>query len=255
MFDLDTYLERIGLQGRPTLRQLHRAHVSAIPFENLDPRRGLPVSLEIDAIQDKLVNQRRGGYCFEHNLLFKAALEALGLPVDTLLARSRWNFPPGTLNPLTHMTLRVSIDGEPWLADVGFGAGTLLEPIPLRPDGPHDQSGWQFRLIEEADELVLQTQTSDGWRDMYALLPRPAAPIDVEVGNWFVSTRPESKFVSGLIVAATRPDGTRVGLSDWSGQLTLTERRPGASKTTEVAYDQIPALLSEHFGLDGPSLA
>ena len=78
MLDLDAYLERIGLTGRPSLAQLHRAHLTSIPFENLDPHQGLPVSLEPGDLERKLVTERRGGYCFEQNLLLKAALEALG---------------------------------------------------------------------------------------------------------------------------------------------------------------------------------
>ncbi len=89
MFDLDAYLERIGLSGRPSIGQLHRAHLTSIPFENLDPHQGLPVSLEVDDLERKLVTERRGGYCFEQNLLLKAALEALGAEVDMFLARMR----------------------------------------------------------------------------------------------------------------------------------------------------------------------
>jgi N-hydroxyarylamine O-acetyltransferase len=76
VFDLDAYLERIGLEGRPSIAQVHRAHLTSIPFENLDPHQGLPVSLEVEDLERKLVSERRGGYCFEQNLLLKAALEA-----------------------------------------------------------------------------------------------------------------------------------------------------------------------------------
>jgi N-hydroxyarylamine O-acetyltransferase len=86
VFDLDRYLERIGLRGRPTLAEVHRAHVISIPFENLDPYRGVPVSLALEDLARKLVDERRGGYCFEHNVLLKAALEALGMEVELYLA-------------------------------------------------------------------------------------------------------------------------------------------------------------------------
>ncbi len=89
MFDLDAYLGRSGLCGRPSIAQVHRAHLTSIPFENLDPHRGLPVSLEVEDLERKLVSERRGGYCFEQNLLLKAALEALGAEVDMFLARMR----------------------------------------------------------------------------------------------------------------------------------------------------------------------
>src|SRR2546423_1768964 len=107
MFDLDAYLARIGLRGRPTIREVHRAHLTSIPFENLDPYCGIPVSLALDDLARKLVSRRRGGYCFEQNLLLKAALEALGAQVDLLLARVRAGAAPGVTRPRTHLVLRV----------------------------------------------------------------------------------------------------------------------------------------------------
>lgn len=83
---LAAYLERIGLSGRPDPAAVQHAHAVAIPFENLDPQRGVPVSLDLDALQAKLVTGRRGGYCFEHNLLLAAALRERGHDVDLLLA-------------------------------------------------------------------------------------------------------------------------------------------------------------------------
>ena len=99
MFDLDCYLSRIGLDGRPTLAEVHRAHATTIPFENLDPRIGRPVSLALPDIEHKLLTERRGGYCFEQNLLLKMALEALGAEVDMFLARMRLGAKPGVVAP------------------------------------------------------------------------------------------------------------------------------------------------------------
>src|SRR3954471_16598589 len=155
MIDLDAYLARIGLSASATLAQVHRAHSTSIPFENLDPQRGLAVSLELEDLERKLVAERRGGYCFEQNLLLKAALEALGAEVDLLLARVRFGAPPGTMRPRSHLVLRVHAEGGLWLADVGFGVGTLLEPLPFEPGETDDQSGWRFRIVNDADELVV----------------------------------------------------------------------------------------------------
>ena len=157
MLDLDAYLERIGLAGRPSIAEVHRAHATSIPFENLDPYCGIPVSLAADDLEQKLVTRRRGGYCFEQNLLLKAALEELGAQVDLLLARVRAGAPPGVMRPRTHLVLGVRADGRDWLADVGFGLGTLLDPIPFAPGAEHEQSGWRYRLVEDGPELVLQT--------------------------------------------------------------------------------------------------
>jgi N-hydroxyarylamine O-acetyltransferase len=250
MLDLDAYLARIGTPGRPGLTELHRAHVMSIPFENLDPRRGIPVSLELDDLERKLVHQRRGGYCFEQNLLLKAALEALGAESELLLARVRVGRPPGTPRPRTHLILRVRADGAEWHADVGFGHGTLLEPIPFGPGDVLEQSGWRFRVIEDGPELVLQTAQDGKWLDLYGFLPEPVPFIDVETSNWFTCTHPRSPFVTGLIVSAVRDDATRVSLSDWES-LSLTEETPAGRSVREVEPDEVGELIATRFGLYG----
>jgi N-hydroxyarylamine O-acetyltransferase len=233
---------------------VHRAHVCSIPFENLDPHRGVPVALDPEALQRKLVEARRGGYCFEQNLLLKGALEALGVQAQPLLARVRWGAPPGVVRPRTHLVLRVEADGGPWLADVGFGAGTLPEPVPFGPGGPWELAGWRFRLVEEDGALVLQTTDDDAWADMYVITPEPAPDVDIELSNWYTSTHPASGFVTGLIVGRQRPDGTRLSLSDWSGDLALVERTPDGATSTVVERVAVPRLLEERFGLPGFAL-
>jgi N-hydroxyarylamine O-acetyltransferase len=251
--DLDAYFDRIGASGSPSLSAMHRAHVTSIPFENLDPHRGVPVSLEPGVLRDKLVRSRRGGYCFEQNLLFKAALDALGLQAELMLARVRSGAPPGVIRPRTHLVLRVHADDELLLADVGFGVGTLLEPIPFGPGVVHEQAGWRYRLIQEQDQLVLQTGEDAAWKDLYAFVPVPVPTVDVETSNWFTSTHPRSPFVTGLIVTAQRPDGSRTSLTDWT-ELALTEETPEQRTVTTVAREAIPELLSTHFGLTGFAL-
>jgi N-hydroxyarylamine O-acetyltransferase len=250
-FDLDACVGRVGLTGRPALAELHRAHVGAIPFENLDPHRGVAVALDAQALARKMIGGGRGGYCFEQNLLFKAALEALGARVEPMLARVRWNAPADGVRPLTHLILRVEAEGCTWLVDVGFGTATLLEPIPFGPGGPYEQSGWSFRMIEEAgDLLVLQTLHDGQWADLYAFMPRPVPHIDIEVSNWFSSTHPRSPFVTGLLVATIRKDGAIVSLSDW-GALALVVRTPQGTMRTPVDREEIPRLLEQRFGLGG----
>ena len=250
MLDLDAYLARIGARRQAGLAEVHRAHATSIPFENLDPRRGIPISLEPEELERKLVHQRRGGYCFEQNLLLKYALEALGAEVDMLLARVRVGAPPGSQRPRTHLVLRVRAEGGVWHADVGFGHGTLLEAIPFGPGEPHEQSGWHFRVAEDGPELVLQTRQGGEWSDLYGFVPEPVPLIDVETSNWFTCTHPRSPFVSGLIVSAQRPDGTRESLSDWQG-LSLTEETPGEVSVRPVEAREVPTLIARRFGLDG----
>jgi N-hydroxyarylamine O-acetyltransferase len=258
MDDFDAYLARIGLDSADSQAwpEIHRAHVISIPFENLDPHRGIPISLEQADLERKLVAQRRGGYCFEHNLLLASALEHLGLQVELMLARVRSGGAPREARPATHLVLRVSdADGSAWHADVGFGFGTLLDPIPFGadPDRVHEQSGWSFRVVEDGSELVLQTLGANGWADVYGFAPRAVPRIDIEVGNWWTSTNPHSPFVFGLIAVVNHAGGRREVLSDWSGPLEVRSMTPGDVEVSEQPRSVIPAKL-EQFGLPGFSL-
>ncbi len=254
MFDLDAYVERVGLSGRPGLAELHRAHVTSIPFENLDPHGGLPVSLALEDIQRKLVGERRGGYCFEQNLLLKSALEALGARVEPLLARVKLGTLPGVVRPRTHLVLRVEADRKHWLADVGFGLGTLPEPLPFGPGAVHELCGWRFRIVEDGFEHVLQTESGSEWVDVYGFIPQPVPAADIEVANWFTSAHPNSPFVTGLTVSTQRPDGTRIDLRDGSRGLAITEQTPAGADVTRVTREEIPQLLETRFGLHGFAL-
>jgi N-hydroxyarylamine O-acetyltransferase len=248
--DLSAYRERIGVGPDAGLAEVHRAHVTSIPFENLDSHQGVPVSLELDDLERKLVARRRGGYCFEHNLLFAASVEALGLRAEPMLARVRLGRPPGTPRPRTHLVHRVHAGDGVWLADVGFGNGTLLEPIPFAPGAEHEQSGWRFRIVKDGEEHVLQTLDGSDWVDVYGFVPEPVPAIDIEMSNWFTCTHPGSPFVGGLIIAINQADGTRVCLTDWNG-LTLTRSTPSERTVSEPARADIPELLETVFGLPG----
>jgi len=254
MIDFDGYLRRIGLDpaDKPAWQAVHRAHVTTIPFENLDPHRGIPVSLEQADLERKLVAGRRGGYCFEHNLLLASALEHLGLEVEPMLARARVGGAPRETRPATHLVLRVTdLDGRRWHADVGFGLGTLLDPIPFGPAGVHEQSGWSFQVVRDDDELMLQTLGPNGWADVYSFPPRPAFPIDIEVSNWWVCTNPASPFVARLIVSVSHDDGRREALHDFSGPLLAVASSPDGTEVTEVQREAVPSLLAQRFGLPG----
>ena len=254
MFDLDAYLMRIALSGSPSIAEVHRAHVTSIPFENLDPHRGVPVSLAVEDLQRKLVQERRGGYCFEQNLLLAAALEGMGAEVETFLARVRYGAPPGAIRPRSHLVLRVRDEhGAVWHADVGFGLGAPLEPLPFGPGEPHEQSGWHFRIVEDDPELVLQTIEEGEWMDVYGFLPEPAPRIDLETSNWWVSTHPHSPFVTGLVASAHSDEGVRTRLSDWD-ELALTVHTPEGRTVTPVTRDEVPRLLAERFQLHGFAL-
>ena len=171
--NIDAYFERIGFSGSiaptlPTLEQLHALHPAAIPFENLDPLLDVPVRLELRNLEQKLLFERRGGYCFEQNLLFKAMLEDLGYEVTGLAARVLWNHPEDAERPLSHMVLLVNVEGTPHIADVGFGSVTLTAPLRLRADVEQATPHEPFRLVEGDPEWLLQVKIGDEWRRVYS---------------------------------------------------------------------------------------
>ena len=260
--DLDAYLERIGVRGRPDVAELHRAHATRIPFENLDPANGRPASLDLDRLEDKLVARRRGGYCFEQNLLLMGALEALGHDrVTPMLARVRAASPErrgaggaaAEMRPRTHLLLRLDTAGEAWHLDVGFGGDGLLDPIPFGPGGEYEQAGWRYRVVEDGRELVVQMHDGDTWADQYGFVPEPAPFVDIETSNWFVSTWPNSPFVTGLIVGGQDPGVHRRLMV--RGGATYAESTPDSEKVTELELEDVPEVLASRFGINGVSLA
>jgi N-hydroxyarylamine O-acetyltransferase len=250
-FDLNAYLRRIGHDGprEPTprlLEALHLAHALTIPFENLDVRLGRPIRLDVANLQAKLVAGRRGGYCFEQNTLFAAALEALGFQVTRLAARVR--FGATRLLPRTHMLLRVDIGGQSYLADVGFGGDGLLGPVPLTPGQVVRQGLWTYRLVEEAGLLVLQSRRG-GWFDLYAFSLEPQHPIDFEVANHYTATHPESIFVRSLTVQRPSLQERHV----LRNRDYLVESATGTNSRHVADDEEMRRLLAETFGLDLPA--
>lgn len=253
--DLDAYLRRIGLDpaSAPSLEAVHRAHATTIPFENFESFSGRPVPLDAASLEDKLVRRRRGGYCFEHNLLLLAALESLGVDeVTPMLARVRIG-PAGAARPLDHLLLRVVSDGATWLCDVGFGGGGLLDPVPFAEGGEIDQSGWRYRLVRDGAELVVQVFQDGAFTDLYGFVPEPVPHVDVEVSNWYTATYPSSPFVTGVFAGLRSPDRC-VTLFVYE-QAVLVERGVGEGSTiAEVGLDEVPALLAERFSIPDVSL-
>ncbi|MGH8601182.1 MAG: arylamine N-acetyltransferase family protein [Burkholderiales bacterium] len=249
--DLDAYLARIDYHGpltvtHETLRELHRAHATHIPFENIDVLLGRPIRLDLAGLQAKLVGARRGGYCFEHNLLFAAALERLGFQITGLAARVRLG--GQTQRARTHMLLRVTIGDEDWVADVGFGGAGLLEPMPLN-GGEAQQAAWRFRIIDDNAVRVLQALRADGWLDLYAFTLDAQYFADYVMANHYTSTWPESPFVNRLVVQLTQPD-VRWSLVDHE----LTLMRPDDNTTTLLKDpDVVIATLRNRFGIELPT--
>jgi N-hydroxyarylamine O-acetyltransferase len=250
-FHLPAYLARIGDSGplAPTsevLDRIHQAHATTIPFENLDILLGRPIRIDLESLQAKLVRGRRGGYCFEQNTLFAAALEHIGFRVTTLAARVR--FGSTGPRPRTHMLLKVDLDDGPRLADVGFGGEGLLRPIPMEPGRESRQFHCIYRVVEEGPALVVQSLRPEGWFDLYAFTMEPNHPVDYEVSNHYTSTYPTSIFRRELIVQRPTPEA-RYGLRGRE----LTIRRGDETTAREIGDDEeLLHLLSATFGLDFP---
>jgi N-hydroxyarylamine O-acetyltransferase len=252
--DLGRYFSRIGFDGaatpdEKTLRSLHRLHVEAIPFENLDVLMGRPIDIGLEAVFRKLVEARRGGYCFEHNTLFAAVLRAIGFEVEPLLARVRHNVPPGVRTPLTHMVLRVRLDGRPWLVDVGFGGAGSTAPLRLDTDDEQQTPHEPRRVLQRGGVAVAQARLGDEWKDLYESTLETPAPADFELGNWFSCTHPRAHFVNNLVV--TRVDGTRRLIV---ANREFVVREPGgcAERREFGSLRELLALLAERFGLELP---
>ncbi len=253
--DLDAYLQRIGFTGEPrvdvaTLRALATAHIAAIPFENLDPLLGAPVSLDLQAIEDKLVKRQRGGYCFEQNGLFLAVLQAIGFEATGLIARVLWNKPEDAEVAQTHMLLRVEVEGESWLADVGFGSMALGGALRLVVDEAQPTSLEPFRLVTDGVHWRMQSQVQDEWRTLYRFRLQPAERIDYVVANHFTSTYPESHFLHQLIAARTLAD-RRLALRN--REFVVHALGQPSVRRSLQGTEEIRRVLEEQFGIRLPA--
>lgn len=249
--DLDAYCARIGYRGSvaptiETLRVLQERHPAAIVFENLDVLLDRGIDISPAAVDAKLVEGRRGGYCFEHNSLFKRVLMATGFEVEGLIARVRWMAPAGAPpQPRTHMALRVSVDGQSWLADVGFGGCVPTAPLRMDTTAPQPTRHETYRILPFGDGWLVQARLGEEWEPLYELSPEPQLDVDYELPNWFTATHPSSHFRHNLSVARTTPEA-RYTLADRR----LTIRRPeGEVERRLLSADGIEQALSETFGL------
>jgi len=247
----DDYLRRIGVD-RPSaassdaLRRLHLAHRETFLFENVTIQTGGAIRLGLADLEAKFLDQGRGGYCFEHNTLFAAALTDAGFAPAALLGRVRRGPPARWAR--THMVLRLSIDGEPWLADVGFGGIGLLEPMPLVDGAQSVQGELGYRLRREAHLWVLAMRDAAGTEtDLYEFADDPQTAADIDIANHFTATHPESIFRTTLTIQRSgRQERTLLR----SG--TLTRYRQGRPSDEPFTREQLPAIVQAVFGVTLP---
>ncbi len=258
---LHDYLRRVGIEeGLPatadTLRRLHIAHREAFLFENVSIQTGGAISVALDAIERKFIDEGRGGYCFEHNTLFGSVLRDLGFAPVTLLARVRRGPPERWAR--THMVLKVPTGGEVWLADVGFGGLGLMEPIPLRDGTVAGQAGLSYALRRDGGLWILamddpaQAQQyhhdrATAMTDLYEFSEDPQTAGDVEVANHFTSTHPDSIFRRTLTIQRSAGDGRVILRGE-----TLTRYNDGRAIEEPVAPGRVRDVARELFGVELP---
>lgn len=246
---LTRYLARIGYAGpvAPTLEvlaALQAAHIAAIPFEAIDALTGVGIDIGADAVAAKLIDRRRGGYCFEQNGLFLRVLKAIGFEAEAMLGRVRWMLPgdaPAT--PRTHQVVLVTLGGRPWLADVGFGAAVPPRPLAMDSEAPQATHHESYRVLRGGFGWEVEAQIGDAWQPLYRLDNAAAPPVDCVVGNWYTSTHPDSHFRHQLIAARTTNEA-RYGLRD--NRLT-TRLADGRTDRRYLTADEIERVLGEIF--------
>lgn len=253
-FSPEGYLNRIGWRGplQPTLETLTalmRAHMARIPFENLDVLLGRGIRIDLDSVYAKLVEAKRGGYCFEHSTLFRAALEHAGFHPLSHAARVIL-FTPRTTSPRTHMFLSVAIDGTTYVLDPGFGGHGPLVPLPLVEHLDVREGPDVHRFTRRDGEWLLEGRIAGVMTPLWMSTLEPESPIDFVMGNHFTATWPESPFVQRLMLRALTKDG-RVSVMNRD----VTVARDGAFEKSQLAdRAALRALLDREFGMDVPEV-
>jgi N-hydroxyarylamine O-acetyltransferase len=240
----EAYLERIGIDGTPdvdadALRRLHVAHLTTVPFENLDIHLGVPIVLDANALVEKVSVRRRGGFCYELNGAFASLLTSLGYP--TTLLEARVVGASGELGiRFDHLCLRVDLD-RPYLVDVGFG-DNFLEPLELQPGLEQDDPAGAFTIVDQGDGV------RELWRDgaaAYRFFAQPRELEDFEPGCRFHQTSPDSHFTQGPVCTLPTEDG-RITIAGSTLIETVGEER------TEATLDDLAlrAAYRDRFGIE-----
>ncbi|APC14904.1 arylamine N-acetyltransferase [Pseudomonas frederiksbergensis] len=248
------YLKRLGYDAPPpptldTLRALQLRHTSTFAFENLSPLSRVPVPLDLESIQRKLLHEGRGGYCYELNNLYMALLQHLGYEVRGITGRVVINAPEDIWATRTHRLTLLTLDGVRYITDVGFGGTVPTAPLLLDTEEEQSTPHEPFRITRQGDSYTLRAKVAGEWQAMYVFDLQRQEGVDYEMGNWYVSTHPESPFLQRLMVARTGPE-TRYTLNNGSYAI---HRMGSASERREMTDPEVLIeLLREVFGIQVP---
>jgi N-hydroxyarylamine O-acetyltransferase len=250
----ESYLQRLGFGASPaptleTLRQLQLRHTGVFPFENLTTLSGEPVLIDLPSIEKKVLHDGRGGYCYELNNLYLALLQELGFDARGISGRVVMGQPEGAWTARTHRLSLVTLDGVRYITDVGFGGMVPTAPLLLDTADAQSTPHESYRIEQHADGYTLRARVAGEWRPMYIFDLQRQEDIDYTVGNWYVSTHPESSFAKQLMVARTG-EGWRRTLNNGSFAI---HRLGHDSERRQVAdVQELLSLLESEFDIRVP---
>ena len=249
--NLKLYLQRLGFDAPPaptleTLRQLQLRHTGAFPFENLSTISGAPVPIDLASIEQKVLHDGRGGYCYELNNLFFTLLLELGFDAQAISGRVVMNQPEGTWTARTHRLSLVTLDGVRYITDVGFGGMVPTAPLVLDTEAEQATPHEPYRIEKQADGYMLRAKVAGEWRSMYLFDLQRQEDIDYTIGNWYVSTHPDSPFAQRLMVARTG-DGWRKTLNN--GSFAIHCMGADSERRDVVGIEDLFDLLEVEFGI------
>ncbi|MCF4980489.1 MULTISPECIES: arylamine N-acetyltransferase family protein [Pseudomonas] len=248
------YLQRLGYDTPPaptleTLAQLQLRHVCTFAFENLSVLSQLPVPLDLASIEQKVLFDGRGGYCYELNQMFLALLQELGFDARGITGRVVIGGPPDAHTSRTHRLALVTLAGVRYISDVAFGGMVPSSPLQLDNLAPQATAHEPYRLTLNDASYTLWAQVGEEWRGLYVFDLQSQSHFDYEVGNWYVSTHPDSPFMNHLKVALVGP-GLRRTLNNGHYAIHYLGRDSEKHRITDV--DELLALLREAFALRVP---
>jgi N-hydroxyarylamine O-acetyltransferase len=252
-FDQNAWLARIGYSGpaTPTLETLNRlifAHSHSIAYETLDIMLGRPPTLDVPTLQRKMIAGKRGGYCFEQNMLFRAGLRSLGYTITSLQGRVVRGLAIDAPRPAIHMLLQVELPEGVYLADVGFGnlaptCALLLAPQ-IEQETPHEV----MRFVDVGGELTLQARLKQGWQHIYRVIPYPRYDGEYEITNWYTATHPDTPYHGNIIAAKPGPNRTRITM--YNARVTVRDAEGHAEKRWLTTKSEFRDVLRGEFGLN-----